>query len=46
MAKPRAFRGPPFQPECGCATDVTPAEWGRTFPEKRWVNDYAVALLG
>jgi len=27
------------------ARDVTPAEWGRTFPEKGWVNAEALRLL-
>ena len=27
------------------ALDVTPAEWGRTFPEKGWVNEEALRLL-
>jgi hypothetical protein len=27
------------------APNVTPAEWGRTFPEKGWVNAQALALL-
>jgi hypothetical protein len=28
------------------ARDVTPAEWGRTFPEKGWVNAEALRLVG
>ena len=28
------------------ARDVTPAEWGRGFPEKGWVNAEALRLLG
>jgi len=27
------------------ALDVTPAEWGRTFPEKGWINEEALRLL-
>jgi hypothetical protein len=27
------------------ALDVTPAEWGRTFPEKGWVNAEALRLI-
>jgi hypothetical protein len=27
------------------ALDVTPVEWGKTFPEKRWVNAEALRLL-
>ena len=27
------------------ARDVTPAEWGRTFPDKGWVNAEALRLL-
>ena len=27
------------------ARDVTPAEWGRSFPEKSWVNVDALQLL-
>jgi ankyrin repeat protein len=27
------------------ARDVTPAEWGRTFPDKGWVNAEALGLL-
>ena len=28
------------------ARDVTPAEWGRTFPEKSWVNAEAMRVVG
>src|SRR6185436_6829418 len=28
------------------ARDVTPAEWGRTFPEKGWINAEALQLVG
>jgi hypothetical protein len=27
------------------ARNVTPAEWGRTFPDKGWVNAEALRLL-
>jgi hypothetical protein len=33
------------QPGWHEARDVTPAEWGRTFPEKRWVNEEVVRLV-
>jgi hypothetical protein len=28
------------------AHDVTPTEWGRTFPDQGWVNVEALRLLG
>jgi hypothetical protein len=28
------------------ARDVTPAEWGRDFPEKNWVDTETMRLLG
>ncbi len=34
------------QPHWHEAREVTPAEWARTFPEKGWVNQAALALLG
>lgn len=34
------------QPGWHIARDATAADWGRTFPERRWVNEEAVALLG
>lgn len=33
-------------PEWHVARDVTAAEWGRTFPDKGWVNAGALSLLG
>ena len=33
-------------PEWHLARDVTAAEWGRTFPEKSWVNQDALEQLG
>ena len=34
------------QPQWHEARDVTAAEWGRGFPERGWVNEAALRLLG
>jgi hypothetical protein len=33
-------------PRWHVARDVTPAEWAQTFPDKGWVNDESLRLLG